>query len=296
MKTSAVAIPLALLLFLAGPVRSQDKDPKEKDPKEKDPKVEKPGLRLDIRYGFVSDLRSYPQTTPKEALQSIVKAVIDEQVDYMMAHLADPEYVDGKVQQYVKIFFPRDDLGFSVAIGRIGIVVTAPDEALLKMLDPAKVDFNLVTHALMIETVQPDSPAARAGLKEKDILWKIGDKVVSRVPADLLKHMDFLRADVKVDIHFLRDGKKLVRKIVLPDFDGPKAIFAFRQLVKETTSLFFEDAARLQELRRFAKDAEWSIEGDRAVGTLKHLGTTKQVFLRREENRWFLENRQIKEK
>ena len=50
------------------------------------------------RYGVIVDLREYPQDTPKHALESVLKAVGDRRVDYLLAHLADPQWVDKRVQ------------------------------------------------------------------------------------------------------------------------------------------------------------------------------------------------------
>src|SRR5262249_44071087 len=46
------------------------------------------------RHGIAADLKTYPQDTPKEALASLLKAIEDKRIDYLMAQLADPELVD----------------------------------------------------------------------------------------------------------------------------------------------------------------------------------------------------------
>jgi hypothetical protein len=70
-----------------------------------------------------------------------------------------------------------------------------------------------------------------------------------------------------------------------------KALRAFQRLVKEIEEHFLEDPALVQDLKRFAKEAEWKQEEGRAVGTVKALAG-RQVFLRRIGERWFFENRQ----
>lgn len=50
------------------------------------------------RYGVSANFESYPQTSAKQALQSIAKALERDRLDYILAHLADPAYVDEKVQ------------------------------------------------------------------------------------------------------------------------------------------------------------------------------------------------------
>ena len=51
------------------------------------------------RYGINADFKVYPQATAKEALASILKAVEDKRVDYVLAHLADPQWVDDRVKK-----------------------------------------------------------------------------------------------------------------------------------------------------------------------------------------------------
>ncbi len=50
------------------------------------------------RYGVVADLKSYPQANPKETLASVLKAVDGKRYDYLLAQLADPDWVDGRVK------------------------------------------------------------------------------------------------------------------------------------------------------------------------------------------------------
>jgi hypothetical protein len=50
------------------------------------------------RYGIAPDLKTYPQASPKEALASVLKAAEAGRFDYLVAQLADPEWVDGRVK------------------------------------------------------------------------------------------------------------------------------------------------------------------------------------------------------
>jgi hypothetical protein len=50
------------------------------------------------RQGIDPDLKTYPQATPKEALASVLKAIENKRVDYLIAHLADPEWVDQRLK------------------------------------------------------------------------------------------------------------------------------------------------------------------------------------------------------
>ncbi len=50
------------------------------------------------RYGVAADLDAYPQSTPKQALASTLKAVATKRFDYLVAQLAGPTFVDDRVK------------------------------------------------------------------------------------------------------------------------------------------------------------------------------------------------------
>ena len=52
------------------------------------------------RHGVVAIYNKYPQTTAKEALASVIRALEGNHVDYVLAHLTDPAFVDQRVKQY----------------------------------------------------------------------------------------------------------------------------------------------------------------------------------------------------
>ncbi|HZV03470.1 MAG TPA: hypothetical protein VE999_00135 [Gemmataceae bacterium] len=51
------------------------------------------------RYGIAPDLKTYPQATAKQTLESLLKAVESKRVDYVVAHLADPAFVDDRIKR-----------------------------------------------------------------------------------------------------------------------------------------------------------------------------------------------------
>jgi hypothetical protein len=51
------------------------------------------------RYGIEANLDTYPQATPKEALASVIAAIENKRVDYLLAQLADPSFVDQRVKE-----------------------------------------------------------------------------------------------------------------------------------------------------------------------------------------------------
>jgi hypothetical protein len=48
------------------------------------------------RHGIAPDIKSFPQASPKEALGSVLKAASLKRIDYLLAHLADPDEIDGR--------------------------------------------------------------------------------------------------------------------------------------------------------------------------------------------------------
>ena len=51
------------------------------------------------RYGVASNLKLYPQATPKEALETATKLLEARKYDYLLAHVVDPVVVDARVTE-----------------------------------------------------------------------------------------------------------------------------------------------------------------------------------------------------
>lgn len=58
------------------------------------------------RYDVTPDLTAYSQDTPKDALASIIKTVENKRIDYLLAHLTEPDWVDTRVQENGGNFVP----------------------------------------------------------------------------------------------------------------------------------------------------------------------------------------------
>src|SRR5260370_40661057 len=54
----------------------------------------------DVRYEIKKDLKTYPQSSATETLQSLIKAAGAKNVGYVLAHLADPGWGDARVKEY----------------------------------------------------------------------------------------------------------------------------------------------------------------------------------------------------
>src|SRR6516162_3002673 len=51
------------------------------------------------RYGIEADLDNYPQAEAKTALASVLKAIDNKKINYLLAQLSDPQWVDNRVQK-----------------------------------------------------------------------------------------------------------------------------------------------------------------------------------------------------
>ena len=57
------------------------------------------GQRLGTtRYNLDYDYFNYPQLTPKQTMTSAVKALQEKKLNYLLAHLTDPAFIDQRVQ------------------------------------------------------------------------------------------------------------------------------------------------------------------------------------------------------
>lgn len=50
------------------------------------------------RYNIEADVDRLPQKTPQDTLRSLLKTIESKRVDYALAHLADPAFVDQRVK------------------------------------------------------------------------------------------------------------------------------------------------------------------------------------------------------
>lgn len=114
------------------------------------------------------------------------------------------------------------------------------------------------------------------------------EAVTSIVRALDRNRYDYLMAHL-ADPRFVDPRVKAIMKDITQGSEEGRAIVAFDKLVKEIKDHFLEDAALIREMRLFAAQADWDVEGDRAVGVNPQL-QGRQVVLRRIEDRWFLEN------
>ena len=58
--------------------------------------------KVEARYRVPGNPRLFPQSAPKEALQSAVKAAENGRFEYVVAHILDPKFVDKRVADRAK--------------------------------------------------------------------------------------------------------------------------------------------------------------------------------------------------
>jgi len=54
--------------------------------------------RIPPRYNIESDIDRLPQKTPKETLRSVLAAIEAKRINYVLAHLAEPTFVDQRIK------------------------------------------------------------------------------------------------------------------------------------------------------------------------------------------------------
>jgi membrane-associated protease RseP (regulator of RpoE activity) len=96
--------------------------------------------------------------------------------------------------------------------GRLGISAQTPSATLAAQLDLPK------GQGVVIEEVQPESAAAKAGLKAHDILLELNGKPVADNLADFTRQVQDVKADTPVEVVVLRKGKReTIKGLKLPE-------------------------------------------------------------------------------
>lgn len=105
--------------------------------------------------------------------------------------------------------------------GRLGARIAAPSATLTEQLDLPR------DQGVVVEEVQPNTPADKAGLKAHDILLELGGKPVPSKAAQAAQMINELEADKAVDAVVLRKGKReTVKGIKLPEPKADRPRFA----------------------------------------------------------------------
>ncbi|TWG81464.1 serine protease Do [Cupriavidus gilardii J11] len=95
-----------------------------------------------------------------------------------------------------------------VTRGRLGIGVQEVNQALAQSFGLAK------PSGALVNTVEPDGPAAKAGLKPGDVIVQIGDTVVDR-SGDLPEHVADIKPGTSTPLKIIRAGKPMTLTVTV---------------------------------------------------------------------------------
>jgi beta-lactamase regulating signal transducer with metallopeptidase domain len=196
------------------------KDPAKKDADKKDEKKE-PGVELPDVEELLKNLPAGTDPRMAQAMREQMQRAMEQlrrQFPNGVPGGAMPQFgaFGGGFAPLAQNFDP-----FAVAgrphEGRLGVRVKEPGEALADQLDLPK------GQGVVIESVEPDSAAAKAGLKANDILLEMDGKPVSNNVAEAVKMIHGLKAKTPVDAVVMRKGKKeTIKGISLPEAKEPE--------------------------------------------------------------------------
>jgi hypothetical protein len=113
------------------------------------------------RYGVAEDAKAYPQTSPKEALASVLKAIDAKDYHYLVAHLADPAFVDDRVK---RIYAGRFDEQVDDTRARLDALIV---KQLTRLAKEGKWEIGKIS----AEVHSTDLPGRGARLIVKDGRW-----------------------------------------------------------------------------------------------------------------------------
>lgn len=176
-------------------------------------------VSIEPRYSIPANARLFPQTDPKAALTSAVKAIEAGRYDYLVAHLMDEKFIEGRITERAKLFEPE------------------ADRDLRALRDRQRKDLGL-------------------------------DKRL-QLPDDPNEFSQSVKAEARLR--------------------------AFRQVCRDVDDKFNADPTTLKELRRFLREGDVVPDANTARVSIKAV-KDRAVFLKRNGDRWFVENRQAEEK
>lgn len=174
-----------------------------------------------------------------------------------------------------KVMIDLIDFGM-VQRGFLGVQISSIDQALV---DEKKLPD---TKGIYIAGVNEDSGAEKAGIKDGDVILKVGNKEVD-TPAQLQEEVGKRRPGDQVILTIRRDTKELVVAVVLKNLDGTTDLVS-----KEEVEKFSALGATFEELTREDMKALDIDHGVRissiSTGKLKALGLTDGMIITKINN------------
>jgi Zn-dependent protease with chaperone function len=203
----ALAALVAGVRLQAGAAPQTKDEPKKDEPKKVEPKKDQP--KKDDRAPNEFD----PFMPNFDDLFKGFKGMDPEQVKKLREQWEQAQMQWRKAAEQGRFGHPGMAFGFDRGgHGRLGVMVRPPSETLTEQLDLPK------GQGLVVESVQADSAAAKAGLKPHDVLLELNGKAVPDDPREFVKQLNDVKANTAVDAVVLRKGKKeTVKGLTLPE-------------------------------------------------------------------------------
>jgi beta-lactamase regulating signal transducer with metallopeptidase domain len=179
---------------------AKKEEPKAETKKAEEPKVEP---RTFFRRAGGPDLPGLPDEVNEQ-----MKQMQRQQAQMMRKMMRARGGMPGGLGGFDNHLFPER--------GRLGVIIDEPSPTLVSQLDLPK------GQGLVIEEVQGESPAFKAGLKQHDILLEFNGKPVPSEPEEFTKLVAEVKAKTPVDAVVLRKGKKeTIKSITMAEMKEP---------------------------------------------------------------------------
>jgi hypothetical protein len=201
----ALAVIVSGLSFAAAPDDEPKRDDKQAEPKKEPAKKETPKKKQPVPgQPFEGVFQNLPQGVDPEQLRNM-QAEMQKMMREMQNQFPGGVGIGGG-------FAGGNLFGGSSRQGRLGVRIGAPNATLVDQLDLPK------GQGIVIEEVQTDSAAAKAGIKNHDILLELNGKNVPADSRDFVKLVGEIKADKAVDAVVLRKGKReTIKGLTLPE-------------------------------------------------------------------------------
>jgi hypothetical protein len=202
-----LALLCAGLLAVLSPALTAARDePKKEEPKKEEPKKAIPGVP------DVEDfLKRLPQNLDPKQVEDIRKK-LEELRALQERTMKLTEEARARAQDEQRRALDRLGRGRQTEDRRLGIQFEPPSTVLIDQFELPK------DRGLVVTEVRPDSPAAKAGLKQYDVLVELDGKPVPSKAEEFVKLLQDIKPNTPVDAVVMRKGKKeTVKGISLPE-------------------------------------------------------------------------------
>jgi hypothetical protein len=206
LRVAAAGLAAAVIVSGLSLAKASDDEPKKDDKQAEPTKKETPKKKIPVPgEPFEGIFQNLPQGVDPEQLRNM-QAEMQRMMREMQGQFPGGFGGAGGLAGRNVMFG-----GFNRQ-GRLGVRISAPNETLVDQLDLPK------GQGIVIEDVQAESAAAKAGIKNHDILLELNGKNVPSNAPEFVKMVGDIKADKAVDAVVLRKGKReTVKGLTLPE-------------------------------------------------------------------------------